>query len=68
MVLKAEMVAVLESAVLHPGDKLLVRVRVDNTPEQGQALAELLRERLPDNEVTVVGAEQLLVVRSQDPA
>jgi hypothetical protein len=52
-----------EGLVLRPGDKLLIRVRTTSSPEQVGKLLDDLKQRFPEVETTVVGAEQLAVVR-----
>jgi hypothetical protein len=52
-----------EGLVIRPGDKLLIRVRSDSSPDQVERFLGLLKRRFPEVEVTVVAAEQLAVVR-----
>jgi hypothetical protein len=52
-----------EGLVIHPGDKLLLRVHPATLREDVAALAATLRERFPEAEITVVAAEQLAVMR-----
>lgn len=51
-----------ECAVLRPGDKLILRVHPGVQLEQLQLLAEQTRERLPDNEVVILGLDGQMVV------
>jgi hypothetical protein len=59
----AEAAEVQEGLVVRPGDKLLIRVRQDTYREGVDRLAEDLKRRLPEVEVTIIAAEQLAVVR-----
>jgi hypothetical protein len=52
-----------EALVIRPGDKLLVRVQPSTDPEQIRRFTDRLKERFPTNEITVVAAEQLAVIR-----
>lgn len=54
-----------QTAVVRPGDTLIVRVRPNIPPEQLQRCADLLKERLPDVEVCLIGAEELAVYRPE---
>lgn len=55
--------ALAEALVVHPGDKLLVRVAPSTSRVQVEQLMEQARERLPEVEVVIIGAEQLAVLR-----
>lgn len=52
-----------EVLVIRPGDKLLVRVPTNTMRDHVTGLLDALKERFPDNEVVVIAAEQLAVVR-----
>ena len=58
-----ETLEVQEALVVRPGDKLLVRLRPDAHRGHIEKLADALRERFPETEITVITAEQLAVVR-----
>lgn len=58
-----EAAVIQEGLIVRPGDKLLIRVRPDSYPEELAALLDKLQQRFPEVEITVVGAEQLAVVR-----
>lgn len=50
---------ILEGLVLHPGDKLLVRVSPGTNPDQMQELLGTLKSLLPEVDVMVITAEQI---------
>jgi hypothetical protein len=60
----AETATFLEALVVHPGDKLLVRVRQDSSRDAVLEFRTMLEERLPEVQITVIAAEQLAVVRA----
>lgn len=61
-----EELEIVEALVIHPGDKLLVRVPRDSDPEQAREVQAKLKERFPEVEVTIIAADELAVVRSED--
>ena len=58
-----EVAGVAEGLVVKPGDSLIVRVATGTTPKQIDEFLNEIQGRFPDVEVTVVGAEQIAVVR-----
>jgi hypothetical protein len=54
---------IAEALVIHPGDKLLVRVDRGITLQEVDVLREGLSERFPEVEWTVIIADQLAVIR-----
>lgn len=58
-----DLTEVAEALVVRPGDKLLIRVHPSTPSSQIDLLLTEARERLPEVEVTIIGAEQLAVVR-----
>lgn len=58
---------VVQTAVVRPGDTLIVRVAPSSTPSWAQQIGAALRERLPDMTIVVVAAEELVVYRSEPP-
>jgi hypothetical protein len=59
--------AALDTVTVRPGDKLIVRVRSDFTHQDFDEFTNRIREKLPDVEVLVMGAEQILVYREDPP-
>lgn len=58
----ADLAGIVEAAVLHPGDRLIIRLQSDTTMRQLDELATDLRARMPDVDfVLVAGAEQFIV-------
>lgn len=58
---------VVQTAVLRPGDTLIVRVPLSTTRSALEQLMAGLRERLPEVPVVVLGAEEMVVYRSEPP-
>lgn len=55
-------IRVIEGVVVHPGDRLLLYVTDDMSPERAQALSEALTEALPDvNTFLVMGVKGVKV-------
>lgn len=61
-------VAAAELSVIRPGDTVLVRVAGDTPAVRLEAIADRLRERLPDVEVLLVaGVDGIDVYRPGEP-
>lgn len=58
---------VVQTAVLRPGDTLIVRVPLNTTRSALEQLMAGFRERLPEVPVVVLGAEEMVVYRSEPP-
>lgn len=54
-------------AIVRPGDRLLFTVPADDDPDGACRMAEQLRARFPDNEVTVVACDGVAVIAGPDP-
>jgi hypothetical protein len=64
-VIQADPAEIAEALVIHPGDKLLVRVDAAHAfPDQVDELLDDLRKRFPECGVTIIAAEQLAVIRA----
>ena len=57
-------VNVAEGTVIRPGDKVLVCLGRDLTPEVAEVFREQWAERMPGVELVVVGAESMAVQRA----
>ncbi len=53
----------MNPTVIYPGDHLLVRLHPNVTKESYEGVRDTLRERFPDNPVTVINAEDVHVIR-----
>ncbi|MEV5163853.1 hypothetical protein AB0K66_04390 [Streptomyces werraensis] len=54
------------STIIRPGDTVLIRMRHDAPPVQVLAVAERLRDRLPDVEVIALAADGIDVYRPKE--
>lgn len=56
---------VVQTAVVRPGDTLIVNVAQKTSPEQAQRISEAIGSRLPGVEVLVTNAVRLAVYRPE---